>query len=281
MKVAATVLLTATLLGVGGAHMIQEPAPPVVITQAQQTATSALENARRSVVKIILPAHFSSGSATLIARKTLKNGQYRYRALTAMHVVQRMMTAFQKDKSKASHAMKVVLQPSFHGGPLKVDVNIEDIDWASSSEDWASFTFVMSHKASCAPVATKAEFEAIESFEKIYAVGCPGYHGGQLCRQGLLGATHNEEWDLLKQYTERNNRDWNRAPHKFLRASIGMWYGDSGGAIFNKDGKLIGVINGFTILGNFHPVTNSTVAIKAHLIREVAQNNKDFFLVEK
>jgi len=282
MKIALTLALVTTL-GLGGTYLANESfvSPQIAIVQ-QEPAVSALERARRSVFKVFMPKHKSCGTAILVGRTKLANGNYRYRALTAQHVVNSMIDDFQKDKSKASHAMDLMFQPNFHGLPLKISVKIHDIDWANVIEDWASFTFDMSHKISCASVATREEFESIKPFEVIYAVGCGGYYPGQHCRNGIIGATHGVERDsFIEQFKRGKDRAWNRRPTSYFRPYINVWYGDSGGAVFNKDGKLIGIINGYVMLGNCAPVTHSTIAVKAHLIREVAQNDKGFFLVEK
>jgi hypothetical protein len=278
----ALVLSLVTALGIGGAYLVGEPrTAPVVIVQ-QERAIPALEKARRSVFKVHMPKQKGSGTAILIGRTKLTNGNYRYRALTAQHVLRQMMKDFEKDKSTANYAMDLMFQPDFHGAPLKISVNIHNIDWANVIEDWASFTFDMSHKISCAPVATKAEFESIKPFEVIYAVGCGGRYAGQHCRKGIIGATHNEERDsIAEQFKRGKGRTWNRRPSSYFRPYINIWYGDSGGAVFSKDGKLIGLINGYVLMGNYGPVTHSAVAVKAHLIREVTKNNPGFFLVEK
>lgn len=276
---AALVLSLVTVLGVGGTHLAQELTTQPIVIQTDE-GVAPLERARRATFLIGLPGYKVSGSATLVGRKKLDNGKYRYTALTAYHVVEDMAKKFAEDKTTADHRMEMVFQPNFHGKPLRIKLDIDDIEWAIPAQDWAAITFDMDHKLACAEVATKEEFEAILPFEKIYAVGCGGGYGQQ-CRDGIIGATHNEHRDLKGQTTSK--WPWHAHPEKFFRPYINVWYGDSGGAVYNKEGKLIGIINAF---GMMHrgwdnmPVTHSTVALKAHIVRDIVQHSKDFFLVE-
>lgn len=273
------VLLLITTLGIGGTYLANEPvASSPVIIQAEEI--SPLERARRSTVLLYLTDYDSGGTATLIGRKKLDDGGYRYRAVTAYHIIQGMIEKITKNGAQANRKITLMLQPRFHGASLKLQFDIEDIDWASPPEDWASFTFESTHYLTCAEVATKAEFLDIKPFEKIYAIGAGGLYG-PMCRDGIMGATHNEY--LNSEIQIKNKLPWNKQPHKFFRPYINTWYGDSGCGVFNKDGKLIGIINGFGMMlegWDRVPVTHSGVAIKAYIIKELASLNKDFFLIE-
>lgn len=274
------VLSLVTALGIGGTYLANEPvvSSPVII---QAEKINPLERARRSAVLIYLKDYDSGGTATLIGRKKLDNGNYRYRALTAYHVIQSMAEKITKNGAQADRKITLMLQQTFHGAPLTLQFDIEDIDWASTSEDWASFTFESTHRLTCAEVATKAEFLDIKPFEKIYAIGAGGLYG-LMCRDGIIGATHNEYLYGEKQI-KNSKHPWNKQPHKFFRPYINIWYGDSGCGVFNKDGKLIGIITGFGMMfkgWDYIPVTHSSVAIKAYIIKELASSSKDFFLIE-
>lgn len=276
---AVLVLSIVIMLGVGSTYLAQEPAP-TIITQIDD-AIHPLERVRRSTFMLSLPDYYITGSAVLVGRQNLNNGMYRYRALTAFHLMRNMSKAFTKDKSKASHKLELIFQPTFHGETLRINLLLDDLDWANPMEDWASFTFDMPHKITCAEVATKEEFEAIKPFEKIYAVGCGGSYG-QMCKVGIIGATHNEHQDLQGQNT-KSKWPWDKHPHRFFRPYINVWYGDSGGGIFNKEGKLIGIINAFGILQkgwDIIPVAHSTIALKTYLVKDVVSASKDFFRIE-
>ena len=259
---AALILSVVTILGMGGTYLAQEPAP-VVIIQQDETITP-LERARRATFLLSLPGYRFYGSAILVGRQHLDNGKYRYRALTAYHVIKDMSKAFMKDRTRADHRLALIFQPNFHGKTLRINLLIDDIDWANPAVDWASITFDMSHKMSCVEVATREEFEAIKAFEKIYAIGCGGGYG-QMCKVGVIGATHNEHKDLQGQ-TTLSKWPWNLHPEKFFRPYVNVWYGDSGGGIFNKEGKLIGIMNAFGILNKG--------------LDRMPVVNKDFFKIE-
>ena len=276
MKVSLILALVA-IIGMSSPYLIQEPATPVVIQQTKTVA--ALERARRATFLLALPGYNISGSAILVGRKKLDNGLYHYRALTAHHVVRGMYKAFLEDKIKADHRLELMFQPNFHGKPLRIALLIEDIDWANAIEDWSSITFSMPHKISCALVANKQEFEAIKPFEKIYAIGCGGGYA-QLCRDGVIGSTHNEFINHKEQVT--HTKSYERHPHRFFRPYMNVWYGDSGGGVFNKQGKLIGIMNAYGMMRDWGagPVTHSIIAFKTHILKDLVSGNKNFFLIE-
>lgn len=279
---AALVLSLVTVLGIGGTYLAQQPATQPVVIQTDE-GVAPLEKARRAAFLIVLPGYNISGSAVLVGRKKLDSGKYRYTALAAYHVVDDMAKKLAEDKMKADRVMKMMFQPNFHGKPLRIELAIDDIEWAVPTHDWAAIIFESEHKLSCVQLATEEEFKAIKPFEKIYAVGCGGAPYGQHCREGIIGATHNIHRDVQHQENEDNKWPWNIHPEKFFRPYINIWYGDSGGPIYSKEGKLIGIINGFGLLHDAFdemPVTHSTIALKAHVILDVILDSKDFFLVE-
>lgn len=245
---------------------------PIVVIQQDKTV-NPLEKARRATFLISLPGG-GSGSATLVGRKKLDNGKYRYTALTAYHLVKTMA---EETKTATGHNIEVMFQPSFHGKSLRVKLTVGDIEWAIPAQDWAAINFDMEHKIGCVQVATKEEFESIKPFEKIYAVGCGGGYT-QMCREGIIGATHNEHVNIRNQL--ESDWLWDIHPEKFFRPYVNIWYGDSGGAVYNKEGKLIGIIDGFTMGLYGIPATHSTIAFKTHIMLDVLQHSEDFFLVE-
>lgn len=271
MKVAAAFCLI-TALGMGGAYFTQDTITQEPITVIQEV--SPLERARQATFLLLLPDFRTSGSATLVGRKKLEDGKYLYRALTAHHVVDDMAKGMAENKLKASHKVELMFQPSFHGKPLRMNLNIDDIDWAIPAHDWATFTFTSNYKLPCVEVATEEEFKAMKAFDRIYAVGCGAGYGQQV-REGIMGATHNEYIDLKEQLTHCQY-PWCKNPERFFRPAVNIWYGDSGGAIYNKSGKLIGIINGFSRGG----VSHLAIALKAHTIHDVVMYSPDFFLVE-
>jgi len=273
----ALILFIISALGLCSIYLMSEPAvEPYIIPQGVEV--TSLDIAQRATFLISLIGYNVSGSATLIGRQNIDGDKYRYRALTAHHIVRTMSEAFIKDKAKADHVMQMMFQPSFHGKPLKIQVLVNDIEWAIPSNDWAAFSFDMPDKMNCVQLATQEEFEAIKPFETIYAVGCGGQPYGQHCRDGIIGSTHNEQGNPYRQKNAKQAPPWDRHPNRFFRPYISVWYGDSGGGIYNKQGKLIGIINGYSIMNKWEPVTHSTVAFKTYIMLEVVPKN--FFLVE-
>lgn len=281
MNKAGVALSSMVLLGVLSTHLnvstIQAPTQIMAQQLAPAKGLTTLERARQASFDIVLSDFKLAGSAVLIGRVLQQDGSYRYRALTAYHVVREMSEAMIHNKINANRKMLMTFQPAFHGQPLQLDLNIEDVDWAAPSEDWASFTFISPQWLACADVATEVEFRAIKPWEDIYLVACFGAGYAQHLRKGIIGATHN-----IGVYPDEQRQalyPWNKHPDKFFRTSTPIWFGDSGGAIFNKDGKLIGIVNGLTV-GGWDPVTHAGVALKTYIIRDVVQHSKDFFKIE-
>ncbi len=283
MKNQTSLLLSlATTLGIFCTYLGQEPdthkAPvvPVVPVVELVEVVTPLENARRASVGIVLKKYHSAGSATLIGRKKLDDGLYGYTGITAQHVVEDMVTAISKKPDEANRDMMLMVQPNFHGKATRIDVIIS-IPWSIPDKDWALFTFETKHKLACAPVANKTKFEAILPYENVYIVGCGGAYS-QFSRKGQIGSMNNEHMDTKGQAT--SEYPWNRYPHSYFRMNTNVWYGDSGGSIFNKDGELIGLINAFSIMDWGSPVTHAGVAFKTHAALDLVGSDTDYFLIE-
>ena len=285
-KLALCSLVTAGLLGFGLTYSASKavespPQKPTVVEQKVQPL-SLLERGRRATCDFMPAKQYGGGgTATLISRIKLKNGKYQYRALTAFHVVSRLAIEIIKNEKGLDKSATLTLQPTFHSKPLRIAITIDDIDWAIPGQDWATFIFESQHRLECAVVATAEEFKAIKAFERIYVVGCASPFGQQ-CRAGVISTTHN--MSAFPALQQKSIQPWNTHPYNYFRISSPIWYGDSGGAVFSKDGKLIGIINAFTIRnhqGGY--VTHSGVALKAHIVRAMTKlaNDSKFFLVEK
>lgn len=229
-------------------------------------ASTPLENAQRATLVMALPEYRTIGSAVIIGRKgrvlidehgnsTMRSDAYEYRVATAYHVVGRLI----EDGKDASRILMAMFQPSLHSQPLRMKLQLEKIEHYSVEYDWAIFTFYSKHQLPFVEIATEEEFEAIQPFESIYAVGGDGGYG-QLCRRGVLGSTHNQFINAKSQIIKAI-LPWQKHPDAFFRPLIPVWYGASGGGIFNQQGKLIGLINGGHMVA-----LHITMAIKAHII---------------
>lgn len=275
MKAASIVLSALVLTGLSATFITQMPepeSPPVIVVEV----IDPLEQARQASFNIDMPT--GGGSAVLVGRDALENGSYRYTAITAQHVVEDIVVDIRDNGDKAVLEVTLTFQLEFHGAPLQIILNIESIDWSMPGHDWAAFKFQLDRKLECVPLATKTEFEEITAFEHIYIVACGGPYG-QHCRAGVMGATHNTGTRRALQLT--SPLPWNQLPDDFFKFSMPIWYGDSGGPIFNEDGKLIGIANAFTIGGNFGSnASHSGVALKTYVILEAVANVEDFFKIE-
>lgn len=267
-------LLTAILLSLNACKITspiglsfppEHQVPEVVV----ESAATPLERARRATFAIALPSYLISGSAVITDRQEVGSNKYAYRALTARHVVEAMIQAIKRRGENANHTAMVMFQPSIHGVPLRMKILIDKIEQESTDRDWALFTFRSKHRFEFAELATRQEFQAIKAFETIYAVGCDAGFG-QLCRRGVLGATHNEHMVQI----QRGKMPWAKHPHAFFRPFIQAWYGASGGGVFNQHGKLIGLINGSIMGRGPNAVTHAIVSTKAHLILEQLNASK-------
>ena len=276
-KLALCSLVTAGLLGFGLTYSASKAIEQPVIVKQETKPLSLLEKGRQATCDFMPARQYGGGgTATLVGRVKLASGKYRYRALTAFHVVSRLAIEIIKNEKGLDKRATLTLQPTFHGKPLRIAIIIDDIDWTVPGQDWASFTFESQHKLECATVATAKEFEAIKAF-----VGCASPFIQQ-CRPGVISTTHN--MSAFPSLQQKGPQPWNTHPYNYFRISSPIWYGDSGGAVFSKDGKLIGIINAFTIRnhqGGY--VTHSGVALKAHIVRAMTKpaNDRKFFLVEK
>tara|TARA_S200002703_G_scaffold32680_2_gene28489 strand:- start:232 stop:1068 length:837 start_codon:yes stop_codon:yes gene_type:complete len=277
MKAVSTVVVLSALVlaGIGATHIVQAPKqePPAAVVVKE---ISSLERARQASFDLDMP--IGAGSAVLVGRVQLEDGEYLYRALTAHHVIAEYLADIKLNGEDANLDAMLTFQPEFHGEQLQIDVVIDALDWLVPSGDWASFTFRHETRLECADVATREEFRAIGAFEHIYFVASFGPYAQQ-CRHGIISTTHNTGVYVDAQLT--SDLPWNQQPQDFFRFSMPIWYGDSGGPIFNKDGKLIGLGNAFTVGHSMtQQVTHSGVAVKAHIIREAVADHEDFFKME-
>jgi hypothetical protein len=249
---------------------VTRPGPAIVPAQTFEPLvieTSALERGRQATFDMYKPG-VNSGTAVLISR--IRDGdEWLYRAMTAYHVISDI-------EDDATFRGILTFQPSFHGEPLILDVEHIGVGQTLPAYDWATVEFRHGTLLQCADVATRADFINVKSFETIYAVGCAASFGQQL-REGIISSTHNHHVSTPSY----PHRQWNTSPRNFFKVSFPIWYGDSGGPVFTKHGKVIGIINAFTIGGGFQaPLTHSGVSVKIHTIREFVSVNKDFFKVE-
>jgi hypothetical protein len=225
----------------------------------------------------------SSGTGELIGCERVGN-QVRYFALTAHHVLADLEERWISDDPNVikDFRAELMFQPDFHGFPVRVSVDTVVVEHSHESLDWMIFSFVTDKidGVGFIKLATKEEFQQVDRFEEIYGAGCGAGQGVQ-CRRGWMGATHNEYYGIIEQITN-GFYGWDMHPQAFFRPHMNIWYGDSGGAVFNKDGKQIGVINGITALNSYGggPVEHTAVTLKTYMIFKTVSPDTKFFKVQ-
>lgn len=262
--------------------------PPSTSSNMTTTQISPLERAVKSSMLIRYKnedvkskqTYWRGGSATLISRLKKKD-IYQYRALTAYHVIQFMQAEIKARGAKANRKMLLVMQNDWHGQPVELNIKVT-LDWTLPRWDWSTFTFESPQYLECVQLATRKEFKQIKPGEEIYGMGGDGSRG-LLLRKGIIGATHNiYPSPVIEKYHQQNSlMSWDQYPNAFFRPFTPIWYGASGGGIFNKSGKLIGMYSALNIRG-FGPVPHGAVALKTYLVLELAkQFSPQFFVIDK
>lgn len=221
---------------------------------------------------------FGGATCTLISRVKMEDGKYRYRGLTAYHVLDDYLDALRKDPKADNNVILVSL-----GWDKEFEFTTKiKSDWVLPIRDWATFTFVSQHYLSCAVVGTKENFNALDMTDDIYIVGNDASMG-LMVRKTTIAAPTNRFPNHVILETKPSSIPWFTHPEDFFRIMSFIWYGCSGGGVYNDRGKLIGVINAMGIFGGHHndPTGFPAIALKAHVIRDlVIESNPFFFLIE-
>jgi hypothetical protein len=232
-----------------------KPAPRVMVVQ------DPLEEAVKSIGMVRFECN--SGTFIIIGREHLENGHYLYHALTDHHIVRHA-----KESAQDPNSGMVAVQPDFHKPMITKSVKIS-FDWEVPARDWAAFSFEIDIKLPCITFASKEEFDCIGPFDTIYGVGSDnGY--GLLCRTGNIASTNDTH---PFQSFEEGDSDlpWYNSPEDFFRPMHSIWFGASGGGIFNARGHLIGVYEAFAF-SDAQPVAHSAIAHKAYVIHNYLEH---------
>jgi len=236
-----------------------------------------LTTAIRATVMIDFSNGDNCGSAILIGRERKEDGTWKYHALTCHHIIQHwlqfVMQQHPNDEEEAQSykALRVTAQEDFHGEPIVFNTELASIECQFPYQDWAIISFDIPQKLQCAILATSKQFKDIQPFEPIYAMGNDDGRG-LYAKQGIIAITHNVVPENALEEREVNS-PWNKIPDLFFRPSINAWFGASGGAVYQKDGYVIGMLSALSIttkVGHYRVFASySCVASKVHLIREI------------
>lgn len=275
------VLATAVGLGVVFSCIppTTEPAPAIHAVKVADTSSVDLKQALHSTFVLKLAQHKRGGSTcTLISRVKMEDGQYRYRGLTAHHVLDNYLNAIEKDP-KADNTVTLV-SLGWHK-EFEFTTKIES-DWAIPARDWATFTFVSKRYLPCAVVGTKESFDALDMTDDIYIIGNDASMGLTV-RKTTIGAPTHRFPTHIRPVLKSSPYPWHKHSEDYFRMMSFIWYGCSGGGVYNDHGELIGVINAIGIFGGHHddPTGFPAIALRAHVIRDlVIESNPSFFLIE-
>lgn len=254
---------------------VHTPPPQLSSVVAGDPLTEAI----KSGVTVRLEHLGGSGTGVLIGRKKLENGSWRYKVLTACHVINSIQEALREKPEEAEGIKKItiVYQDSFHAPLTILHTSLVDLEWMIPGQDWGVFSIDLDVKLPCAQLATRQEFESIQPYDHIYGVGSDG-SDGLFLKEGIIASTNGTQpfiGPFGYQYPWDMNQD------DFFRAYHGIYYGASGGPVFNRQGKVIGIYNGFVHTHMGHPITNLAVVLKGHVVREfLEQAQSDVMKVE-
>jgi hypothetical protein len=270
-----------------GCTAVATKSSPVCTPVTYSESSNPLDKVREAAKGVFLLRDVhgrSSGTGELIGCEPVDKGKYRYFALTAHHVLSDLEERWISEDPTVVKDFRVQLmfQTSFHGMPTRVSIDQAIVEVSHQRLDWMIFSFVTDklEGISFIKLATEEEFKQLDRFDEIYGAGCGAGQGVQ-CRRGWMGATHNEYYGLVEQIAG-GFYGWDIYPQAFFRPHMNIWYGDSGGAVFNKDGKQIGVINGITALNSYGggPVEHTAVTLKTYMIFKTVDPDTKFFKVK-
>lgn len=272
MKAASHIVLLLALLfsATAGMHIAASSIVPVSTPHISNlVAEDPLTQAIKSGVTIRLNGVGSVGTGVLIGRTKAENGNWRYKVLTAYHVVEDLRDALaaRPEDAEKIKKMTLVYQDGFHAPLTLLETSLIDFDWMVPGSDWSIFSIELAVKLPCAQLATRQEFESIQPYDHIYGIGSDAADGLFL-REGIIASTNGTQ-PFIGMFAYRYAWDINQ--DDFFRAYHGIFYGASGGPVFSRQGRVIGIYNGLVHTHMGHPITNLAIVLKGHTVRELLE----------
>jgi len=252
--------------------LTKNQSPQVYVTPNDESVR--LERSFSSAVMLKLVHHRKGGTGVLVGKKKAGDNGWRYNVLTACHVVEefipRARDGMSIEEIEQTKRLVIAVYGGFHNKPVLCESKLLNLEWVAPEKDWAIFSCYLPYDLPCAELATRKDFESIRPYEHIFGIAGDDLRGLS-CKTGILSSTSNDE-----PYSNQASAiivPWDKFSHEFFRPDHNIWFGASGGPIFKKDGKLIGIYIALTIRES-QAIPHSIVAYKAHCIRETIENSQ-------
>lgn len=233
----------------------------------------------RSSVGIGLEYFSKGGTGVVIGRKRVSDG-WRYNVLTAYHIFEEYLTAPEPLKMAPGFSrIRLAFLTDIKNQHIAVNSYLVEILVTNPELDWVVFSIDIAYEIPCAKLASKEDFENIQPYEHIYGVGNDGMCG-LLFREGVISSFNVDDPYPSTEIFISNLPLWIVNPSDYFRPSHSIWPGASGGPVFTRDGKIIGIYIAIRIAGA-QPVSHAGVALKTHLVNEFLKKNLPDILTEE
>lgn len=233
----------------------------------------------RSSVGIGLEFFSKGGTGVIIGRKKLNDG-WRYNILTAFHLFDEYLSAPDQLKNMPGYSrIRIAFLTDIKNQHVCVNSYIDEIIVLNENMDWMVFSTDIPYEIPCAKLASREDFENIKPYEHIYGIGNDGMCG-LLFREGVISSFNVDDPYPSAEIFISNLPLWVVSPTDYFRPSHSIWPGASGGPLFTKDGKIIGIYIAIRISGA-QPVSHAGVALKTHLVNEFLIKNLPHILTEE
>lgn len=246
------------------------------ISISPESVNVGLIDATRAVVMIRLNGYGSGGSGTIIGRTKVDEDTWRYKILTAHHVIDSILDgihgATPESNLSAIRSITIGNRDGFHQPIRLFDTALNETDWSVPSQDWAIFSCDIDAKLHFAVLGTREEFNAVLPYENVYGVGADRMRG-IFIRDGFISSTNCVEPFHIDPTSKA---PWDVNPELFFRPFHIIHFGASGGPIFSKNGKIIGLYNAvgveqtspFTV----EELKGMAIALKTFTVQEMLSN---------
>lgn len=246
------------------------PSAAVMIQHTAPSRTDAVRNALDSVFQLRFDEFNTGGTAFIVGRSKTEKG-YRYKALTAFHVLDNLI-----DKLKADD--KLVLAPhiafnSWRFGIIEEVVQIK-IEGGSRSLDWAAFSFESERDIPCLTLGDEKAFNDISPVDDLFILGAEDLEGVLIYRCNLVAQTNKHPTPDAEQFhQDASPFPFHQIPLAYFRLSHRTIPGASGGPVIDINGRVIGIVTAYQNM--------TSLALKASLILSQIGASSDLLLVEK